>query len=269
MTDAQYARVISPDDSHYIEGWIKSVLRKCEEENFHAFILHNGLSNFLMNEFYGVNLTFVDVSRKIFLMPDYSPNDLRFLLYSDFIEEHSEVDFFFFTDVSDVEIVDFNEGNLLRFYERDLKRVNKKLAEKKLEEILFTQLETGINSTWSVARVGFELKYNEWFINMFKLVYPDFNLVNFFEEPVLNCGLIGGHRSIMKSFMRDFAGEILRVNPTLDFFKDSDAAVFCVDMPVFNYLIRTRYENVFYAGFPVHNVFAANDRNPFVWFRHK
>jgi len=269
MQDPQYLKSVVASESNYIKNWIETACLKCEKENAHAYLLHNGLSNFLIKEFSCKHLTFVDVSEKLLSMPNFSPNDLRFLLYPQFIETHSEVDFFFFTDVSDVKIVNFSDKNLLKFYENALSEVSPNLRGKKLHEIIFTQFETGINSEWSIARKGFESKHNNWFITMMRSVYPNFNIKIIEDKPVLNCGLIGGHRDIIKKFMITFSEEIIKINPTEEFFSNKDAPVKCVDMPVFNYLIRDEYENSFYAGFPVHNVFAANDENPFAWFHHK
>jgi hypothetical protein len=85
----------------------------------------------------------------------------------------------------------------------------------------------------------------------------------FKQAVLLNCGVIGGCSLIMQSFIEQLAAihEQYNLNNT---------SAYTGDMGAFNYLARTRFNNILVHGYPVNTVFKAYEiGRQDCWFRHK
>lgn len=80
------------------------------------------------------------------------------------------------------------------------------------------------------------------------------------KRPLLNCGIIGGHLSIIESFLKRL---------TKNHYKHSKGIVESLDMPIFNYTLYKYFNDCVVTGKDVHTRFEKYEENDISWWRHK
>jgi hypothetical protein len=85
----------------------------------------------------------------------------------------------------------------------------------------------------------------------------------FANETLLNCGIIGGAASLFFDFLKQLCAIHQHANR-------ENKTAYTGDMGVFNYLVRTQFNDQLIHGAPVNTVFKLyEDERKDCWFRHK
>jgi hypothetical protein len=176
-----------------------------------------------------------------------NPYDDRFIQYLAFIEEHKEIDYWMTTDITDVIFMDRPFG-LMHKFPSDL--------------FVGSEVRNPSNEAWLNRKL--KLLYN-------KTLFDGF--------PLLNCGILGGHRNLLLPFLELMKDELLKAPLGV-----------IADAPVLNHLawkhsspgsrwpaatvraIGLGSENPLgrvYTGYPLHSQFKADETNPKVYIKHK
>jgi hypothetical protein len=240
--DPQYKVEVKPS-FEYMERFYRSALAT----GVNVTILHDGLPDELVRSktsptvhFQWVNVSAYD--------PEYSLNDVRFLIFGDVIKRHPEWANIFNTDIRDVTIkrnpcLELRPGTLYAGSDSmSLREPVTSPSFHRLQEATTSQLGG---------------KYSQWYHNLDNRTAA---------LPLLNCGVLGGTRAVMSevySRMRDiFTDEHLAAR--------QNGLPMNVDMGALNYVARNGFIFDVVTGAPVSSRFKMyEDQRTDVWFEHK
>jgi len=259
--DEHHKKSISKTQFNYVENWVLSFQNLTKEKK------GNYIGGIITNTEYlpWPQIKTLNYSEAIKKYEEYSIYDFRFLLYKKVILEHPNIDFFFFTDGRDVTIQNFSEKEIINFEKTEKEKNN----EFNLQNILFVNEESGIKWDYKIILDSDKNRDNDWIQTMANHTYyhNEFDICQ--NEKTLNCGIIGGHRSVLLEFLNYFEKEFFEINPTKKYFENKKTYTYCIDMALLNKIVYEKFKHNFYSGFPLQNVYWANDKNPFSWFHHK
>ncbi len=231
--DVNRNETLSNDDVKPILIWLNS-LKKFKQS---IVLFHNSFSDNTIKLFEHELVTFVPVK----LDANYSPNVYRYFLYYNFLKKNINLlKNVFVTDVTDVEMLcnPFTSNFFI----------------KHSDKIFCGDEPTIHNNKWM-------RDHNEFFrksIDKFE-TYEN----RFANETLLNCGIIGGEATVMQHFLDELCS-------LHQLYNQNNPTAFTGDMGLFNYLIRTKYNEQVYHGSPVNTVFKEYEYNDDgCWFRHK
>lgn len=158
---------------------------------------------------------------------DINPYIYRYYVYRDWLLSNTEIESVFMVDAGDVEIL----KNPFYFIETGILYVGDE--------------ESSIRNKW--------LQKNH--------VHPVFNLMyrNMSHRPLLNAGIIGGHRDIIIKFLNSICSLFEKYNNSLG----------QTDMAAFNYICYHLFSKVLSHGPHVNTPFKQYSYNDISWFRHK
>jgi hypothetical protein len=231
--DVNRNEILPPDDFSLVQKWAESI----QKAGLQGILFHNGFSPETCEKHQNQHLQFVHVEPS----PVFNPNVYRYFLYLDFLQKNAnKISDVFVTDVSDVVLIQnpFSAPEYL--------------------------------SSPAHIFCGDELKtlQNDWMqahSAHFRTQIADFGQyeIEFAEETLLNCGVIGGQARVML----DFLTHLTALHTT---YNQSNPTAYTGDMGAFNYLIRTQFAPKILHGFPVNTVFKAYEESrKDCWFRHK
>ncbi len=231
--DVNRNHTLPADDFSLVREWAESVAAL----SLQGIIFHNQFSENTCSRYQNQHLVFVrqDCS------PDFSPNVYRYVVYHEFLQAlRQAIEQVFVTDISDVVAV---QNPFLH----PLFLAN--------PETLFCGDEPKpLQNDWMQA-------HGEFLRNRVP-GYESFE-ESFATSPLLNCGIIGGNMPVILPFMEALALLHSRYNR-------NNSTAYTGDMGMFNYLVRTRYNDRVRHGFPVNTVFKGYESaRKDCWFRHK
>ncbi len=230
--DVNRSEVLPDDDISIIKVWAESLVGL----GLQGVVFHNSLSETSIAK-YKNNIRFV----KVQFNEKYNTNIFRYFLYNDFIKQNkANIENIFITDITDVVII-----------------------KNPFVQSLF------INNTNSIF-CGDEPKQldNEWMQNHAMHLRSKINDYAEYEENfktaiLLNCGVVGGNITVMKSLLE----KLCRIHENYN--TDNNTA-YTGDMGAFNYLARTQYNGCIIHGAPVNTIFKMYETGrKDCWFRHK
>ena len=221
------------DNFELVRAWAESVAAA----KLNGLLFHNGFSEETCQAYESEHLTFV----KITYNPQFNPNVYRYLVYLDFLEKQANPPAnIFVTDVSDVTLVNNPFTDPLFIASTNT---------------LFCGDEpTVLANEWMLAHASsLRSQIDD---------YADYEAC-FAGDTLLNCGIIGGAYPLFLAFLQELCAIHRRYN-------SENKTAYTGDMGAFNYLVRTKFNELLHHGFPVNTVFKAYEesRND-CWFRHK
>lgn len=214
-----------------IVPWLQSII----DTNLQAVVFHNSLHVNTIAK-YLPNVVFI----KVALNNTYSPNVYRYFLYKNYLDNNTEIQNCFVTDITDVIVkanpfiqpLFINNANCI-FCGDEPKRLNNEWMNSHS-----ASLRAVINNY-----AAYELQYK--------------------NATLLNCGIIGGGIAVMRTFF----AQLCTVHAT---YNANNTSLYTGDMGAFNYLIRTKYNEVLVHGEPVNTVFKLYQHSRTdCWFQHK
>lgn len=231
--DVNRNQQLANDDFDIIQPWVDSLIK----HQVKGIVFHNQLSAktcaLHSNEF--VSFQQIEYDAR------FNPNVFRYLVYNHFLNTTvEEIEALFITDISDVVMLNHP-------FESDFFKSHP------------NALFCGDEPT---------LLANDWMQNHcthLRNQISDFELFekNYQQSTLLNCGIIGGHISIMKNV-------ISQLSQLHELHNANNTTAYTGDMGAFNYLARTVYNNQLIHGKPVNTVFKSYEENSSdCWFRHK
>ena len=228
--DVNRNETLPADNISIIAAWAKSIVTL----GLQGVVFHNSLSENSVAK-YASHLQFV----KVQFDERYNTNIFRYFLYRNFIKEN-EVDNFFITDITDVVVVNNPFTDLLFINNPD-----------KIfccdEPKLLSNEWMHTHSTHLRGKINAYAEYEK----------------HFAKTSLLNCGIIGGSKAIMKPFLEKLCNIHERYNT-------DNTTAYTGDMGAFNYLARTQYNKNIIHGAPVNTIFKAYEtKRKDCWFRHK
>jgi len=231
--DVNRNQVLPNDQFSLVEDWAFSL----KSHQVNGIIFHNNFSALACAKHQHERLKFIDVQYDT----RYNPNVYRYFIYREFLRLHApKISGVFITDISDVVMI--NNPFLDSLFKQN-------------KDTLFCGDEP------------VQLQ-NDWMINHathLRQTIPDYAAFEstFKNEPLLNCGIIGGHTHILIQFVEQLA-------TIHEKFNNNNDTAYTGDMGAFNYLVRTRFNNCVMHGYPVNTVFKAYEtERTDCWFRHK
>ena len=231
--DVNRNETLPSDDFELVKEWADSV----QKAGLQGIIFHNGFSEETCKKHQSENLIFI----RSHSSDSFNPNVFRYFLYLDFLKEtDSQITDVFLTDISDVVLIrnPFAEN----YYLENPKSIFCGDEPKSLENGWMMDHSAHLRSR----------------INDFEMYEK-----NFGSETLLNCGIIGGK----KSLMMDFLARLCEIHQSHN---QDNRSAFTGDMGAFNYLVRTQFQNQVLHGFPINTVFKEyQSEREDCWFRHK
>ncbi|HEX5002388.1 MAG TPA: hypothetical protein VFW78_07815 [Bacteroidia bacterium] len=191
-------------------GYIEGWYNSILTTNNKGVILHDSLSSEFVKRYENLALSFVKVD--ISKIP-YTINDCRFIIFNEYLQKNI-FNNVFITDISDV------------------------VFKKDPFELVAEKLLVGSESV-----VKKDFWWSKKYINEVYPCYP------FWNEPLLNCGILGGNYKMVKEVLEIMVNEIYK-NPVREYF---------IDMMVFNYVIHSNFYGKYFTGSPLHTVFKNYD----------
>jgi len=180
---------------------------------------------------------------------DYNkaPNDARFILWREFLENNTQYEYSVCLDASDTSV----NSNPFEFY---MKNTDYKL---------FIGSENDLNDRHYKDKTFNPI---EWMKNMIRYCYSNINtsidymlLHTQLSKTFYNCGIVGGKREYLLKLL----------NGMVDVIKNTYSGLIC-DMPVLNYELHSRfYRNEIMTGYPLHTKFFSYEKNSIAIFTHK
>jgi hypothetical protein len=223
------------EDNNYelVRNWAESVANA----QLQGIIFHNNFSQETCEKYHNEYITFIKINHN----PEFNPNVFRYFVYRDFLEQHiPSIYNVFVTDISDVTLA---KNPFISTYFLDNKNT-----------IFCGDEPKKLNNSWMIAHSE-NLRNN----------MPDFAdyELEFGNETLLNCGIIGGEAPLLLGFFKDLCSIHQLAN-------SNNQTAYTGDMGAFNYLARTKYNHQLKHGEPINTVFKQyeNQRND-CWFRHK
>lgn len=230
--DVNRNEILAKDDFSIVSKWAKSI----SELNLQGIIFHNNFSDETCYAHQNDAIRFV----KIKYDSQYNPNIYRYFLYNEFLKLYSQqFENVFFTDVSDVVV---------------LKNpfVQKLFLDNPMAIFCGDEPEI-LDNVW-MQNHGQHLRSKI-------LDYSSYE-EKFKKHILLNCGIIGGNITVMKSFIDD----LWSIHNSFNF---DNCTKFTGDMGAFNYLVRTQYNVNIIHGNPVNTEFKKYLADSSCWFQHK
>lgn len=231
--DINRNELLKQNEFSLVQKWYDSIMKL----KMNAILFHNSFSTELTKKYTNEYVQFMQVEYN----EKFNPNIYRYFVYQDFLNRNSKlISNLFLTDITDVEI-------LINPFETDYYKKN--------TTALFC---------------GNEPKFlnNEWMYEHcthLRKIIPGFSL---YEEvnkntTLLNCGIIGGNTFIVKLLLKEMV-DLHKV------YSLSNNTAYTLDMGVFNYVARTKFEHNIIHGAPVNTVFKGYEtQTTDCWFRHK
>lgn len=222
-------------DNNYelVRNWAESVA----VANLQGIIFHNNFTIETCKEFENNFISFI----KIDYDKRFNPNVYRYFVYRDFLEkEMHRFKNIFVTDISDVTVL--RNPFIDTFF---LENPNS----------IFCGDEPQIlRNDWMQA-------HSEVLRN--KIAdFAEYE-IEFSDETLLNCGIIGGSASLLYDFIQ-------KLSDIHQCFNNDNQTAYTGDMGAFNYLARTQFNQNIKHGAPVNTVFKMYETEPTnCWFRHK
>ena len=223
-----------PNDAYsLVSDWADSITRL----GLNGVLFHNNFTEETCRKYQNKHLAFVKITPE----NQFNPNVFRYFVYRNFLQTYpKQTKNLFITDVSDVV-----------------------LLKNPFVQPLFVK-----NPMALFCGDEPKLLDNEWMkdhathLRSRMTDYADYE-TNFRASTLLNCGIIGGNITVMQPFIDQLCG----IHQAYNY---DNKTTYTGDMGAFNYLVRTRFNNLLFHGSPVNTVFKAyqNDRTD-CWFRHK
>ncbi len=231
--DVNRNEILADDDYSSIKNWCDSLINL----DLQGVIFHNNYSETFCERFSNKNIQFIKVQYDA----KFNPNVYRYFMYRDFMLLYSDqIENVFVTDISDVEVIKnpfeepfFKDNPDFIFCGNEPKMLENKWM-KNHSEYLRNKIEN---------YAAYEEKFK--------------------QEPLLNCGIIGGNFKVMSSFIE----QLTTIHQQYNF---DNKTAYTGDMGAFNYLIRTQFNDKLRHGFPINTEFKGyqTERND-CFFRHK
>jgi hypothetical protein len=230
--DVNRNTTLKDDDYSLVSVWADSV----SALKIKGIIFHNNFSEATIKAYENEYVKFI----KIDYNNTYNPNVFRYSIYNNYLKEnHQEISNVFFTDVSDVVVL--QNPFISKFY------IDHSTS-------IFSGDEPEIlENEWMLA-------HGEHFRNKIH-DYSKFEL-GFTNETLLNCGVFGGNIETMATFVN----ELWSIHQT---YNHDNRTAYTGDMGAFNYLVRTKYNDSIIHGKPVNTVFKKYEADKECWFMHK
>jgi hypothetical protein len=231
--DVNRNTTLANDSYELVKDWAESVTAA----NVQGVIFHNNFSEKTCRLFENEHISFI----KIAYDPHFNPNVFRYFVYRDFLQHHiQQIKGIFITDITDVVLVNnpftdplFKENPTALFCGDEPKT---------------------LHNDWMIAH-GEHLRKNISDYAAYESTYGN--------EPLLNCGIIGGTASVFFDFLQQLCAIHQYAN------RDNKTP-YTGDMGAFNYLARTKFNQQLIHGAPVNTVFKQYETNRNdCWFRHK
>ena len=230
--DPQRQKQRVPNRFGYMKNWYGSVNR----HGLKAVVFHDELSPQFVAKLTNENITFVQVPT----LNGRSTNDVRFYIYLEYLQTHSEVKRVLLTDISDV-VFQQNPFHLM--------------------DLLGNQLYIGTDIDFFPS-----LHSMPWISTRFESCFGKENVQEggdvhrmMLQLSVYNAGVIGGKRSKMMAALH-WIVQTLNTTPH---------KLNC-NMPAVNYAIHRYFSDVVYTGFPLTSRFLQQQSHPKgVYITHK
>ncbi len=230
--DVNRNSILKEDDFSIVSDWAKSIT----DLGLQGIIFHNSFSEATCKANENEFIRFIKVTYNA----QYNPNVFRYFIYNEFLKEQSHcIKNIFFTDVSDVIV----------------------LKNPFLEQ-LYLQNQTAIFCGDEPENLD-----NDWMQKHSQHLrnqiadYANYE-THFKNETLLNCGIIGGNVEMMLAFI----SQLWTLHQK---FNSDNQTAYTGDMGVFNYLVRTKYNDQVIHGNPVNTEFKKYSLDTSCWFKHK
>ncbi len=225
--------LLGEDDYGLVEDWVESLLKL----KLHGKLFHNHFSDHTVAQYQNKYVEFIKVANDT----RYSPNVYRYFLYQSYLRGNANsIKNVFFTDVSDVVVVKnpFSDPLFLNH-----------------PQTLFCGDEPKLlDNEWMQAHSA-HLRAQ---ISDFGPYETDFQ-----HETLLNCGIAGGSIHTMTLLLDSLCN-------THQHYNQNNPTAYTGDMGVFNYVVRTQFNNRLYHGSPCNTEFKSYETHRSdCWFRHK
>ncbi len=231
--DVNRSTILPNDEFALVKNWAESL----QSHQVNGIIFHNNFSDATCLQHQHPQLCFIRVKYD----ETFNPNVYRYIVFREFLKLYAlKIDSLFITDISDVVMV-----------------------KNPFIDPFFT---TNTNKLFCGDEPS--LLENEWMCN--HSLHLRNNIADFADyetafknDILLNCGIIGGHTSIMVAFINQLAGIHEQYNR-------NNLTRYTGDMGAFNYVARSYFNHALLHGYPVNTVFKQyeNHRND-CRFRHK
>lgn len=223
-----YSGKIDPQNHVFVEedsfNYILPWYATMTERQMYGLIFHDHLSDKFVEKYSTPKIQFIKVDSSAY---NVSIIDFRFLAYRDFLTEHY-FNRILLSDVSDVMFLK-NPFELMTDPEK-----------------IYIGSETR------------KINQSEYCRELFVKIYPQFK---YWDNTILNAGLIGGSHKIMMEYLEHFAEEEKNNRQPDDIPQD---------MAVFNHVIYTYFNDRYVTGHPLHTEFGKGDvHNPEAYVVHK
>jgi hypothetical protein len=223
---------LADDDFSLVAAWAHSIA----DAGLHGILFHNNFSETTCTLHQNERIHFVKVEYN----PAFNPNVFRYCIYSEFLKQYAaKIDNIFFTDVSDVTVV--NNPFLQELYLQNPTAIFCGDENEQLENEWMLEHAAHLrNNIPGYAAYEAACKY----------------------QTLLNCGIIGGRTTVMQEFML----QLWNLHAT---YNTDNKTAYTGDMGAFNYLARTTYNQQLIHGHPVNTVFKSYTTDRSCWFQHK
>jgi hypothetical protein len=208
---------------------IKDFYNSVVQHELNCVILHDHCSTEFIEQYSTDKVTFIKVDKVLLNMVDY-----RWKLYHNLLEEMTEIKNVYCLDISDVVIL------------RDPFTSMQK-------EIIYIGDEECTN------------KENWWMLHRYEML--GLNPIEYIDKKVLNCGIMGGNRTMMLEATKTIALILEKGNVTNT----------TTDMAAANHVVYTNYTNKFVSGLPLNTKYRGgafgfngdNNGADEAWIQHK
>lgn len=231
--DVNRNELLKENEFTLVQKWYDSIVKL----KMKAIVFHNSFSTETTQKYTNEYIQFVKVEYD----ERFNPNIFRYFVYQNYLNQNDKViSNLFLTDITDVEV-------LINPFETNYFHNN--------PTALFCGDEPKIlNNEWM----------HEHCTHLRQLIpgFTGYEEVNK-NNTLLNCGIIGGNKPIVKLLLK----EMVNLHKT---YALSNTTAYTLDMGVFNYVARTKFENKLLHGAPVNTVFKAYENHSTdCWFKHK
>lgn len=230
--DVNRKNTLKHDDYSLVQDWVNSV----SDLNLQGIIFHNNFSEATLAKHQNKKIIFIKIDYEY----QFNPNVFRYFVYRDFLVEHPEIENIFVTDVSDVVVLQ--------------NPFEQKLFIAHPDKLFCGDEPKHLDNEWM----------NEHSNHLRNKIsnYSNYEKI-FAEETLLNCGIVGGNKTVMLEFLKKLC--VLHQNYNYD-----NETAYTGDMGAFNYLMRTQFNARVEHGAPINTVFKMYETDRMdCWFRHK
>jgi len=222
--DPQRIKYASCNDINYIKVWYDSI----KKLDLNGIIFHDGLDNEFIKKYKTDKINFIYINSSDY---NLSLNDLRFLVYLEYLEKNKNIKNVFMTDGNDVTV-----------------KMNP------FEKLDFKNIYAGSEKNPGLKWVNIKVE-----------VYNKNNKLNFDRNKIkllYNAGILGGNRENILIFLEKMKEKFLNID---DKYKNSN-----LNMIVFNDIIYNEINIDIKTGFPLHSVYKKyENKRDDVFFIHK